>query len=582
MELTPREKDKLLLFTAALVAERRKARGLKLNYPEAVAFISAAIMEGARDGRTVAELMSEGTRLLGADDVMDGIAELITEVQVEATFPDGTKLVTVHQPIPIKAPIGIGAVMPAEGAIEINVGRATRRVTVANTGDRPIQVGSHYHFFEVNPGLEFDRAQARGFRLDIPAGTAVRFEPGQTRTVDLVAYDGARTVYGFRGEIMGPLDSEQAERQAMKTIDRRAYAEMYGPTTGDRVRLGDTDLVIQIERDHTIYGEEVKFGGGKVIRDGMGQSQRAGDAAADTVITNAVVFDAGGIIKADVGIKHGRIAGIGKAGNPDVQPGVDVVIGPGTEIIAGEGCLLTAGGIDTHIHFISPQQVDDALMSGVTTMIGGGTGPAAGHQRHHLHARRLERRAHAAGGGRAADEPRLPGQGERQPARGADRTDPGRLPRAQAARGLGDDARGDRLLPERRGGARRAGRDSHRHAQRIRLRRGHAGRVQGAGDPQLSHRGRGRRPRARHHQGLRRRARVAVVDEPDAAVHREHRRRAPGHVDGVPPPRPRDRRGRRLRRVAHPARDDRGGGHPPRPRRDQHDVERLAGDGAGG
>lgn len=164
----------------------------------------------------------------------------------------------------------------------------------------------------------------------------------------------------------------------MKTVDRRAYAEMYGPTTGDRVRLGDTDLVIQIERDHTIYGEEVKFGGGKVIRDGMGQSQRAGDAAADTVITNAVVFDVGGIIKADVGIKHGRIAGIGKAGNPDVQPGVDVIIGPGTEIIAGEGCLLTAGGIDTHIHFISPQQVDDALMSGVTTMLGGGTGPAAG------------------------------------------------------------------------------------------------------------------------------------------------------------------------------------------------------------
>jgi urease subunit gamma/beta len=211
MELTPREKDKLLLFTAALVAERRKARGLKLNYPEAVAFISAAIMEGARDGRTVAELMSEGTRLLGADDVMDGIAELITEVQVEATFPDGTKLVTVHQPIPIKAPSGIGEVMPAEGVIEINKGRATRRVTVANTGDRPIQVGSHYHFFEVNPGLEFDRAQARGFRLDIPAGTAVRFEPGQTRTVELVAYDGARTVYGFRGEIMGPLDSEQSE-----------------------------------------------------------------------------------------------------------------------------------------------------------------------------------------------------------------------------------------------------------------------------------------------------------------------------------------------------------------------------------
>ena len=206
MELTPREKDKLLLFTAALVAERRKARGLKLNYPEAVAFISAAILEGARDGRTVAELMSEGTRLLGADDVMDGVAELITEVQVEATFPDGTKLVTVHQPIPVRAPLGIGAVTTPEGAIEINVSRATQRVTVANTGDRPIQVGSHYHFFEVNPALEFDRAAARGFRLDIAAGTAVRFEPGQTRTVDLVAYDGARVVQGFRGEVMGPLD----------------------------------------------------------------------------------------------------------------------------------------------------------------------------------------------------------------------------------------------------------------------------------------------------------------------------------------------------------------------------------------
>jgi urease subunit gamma/beta len=206
MELTPREKDKLLLFTAAIVAERRKARGLKLNYPEAVAYISAAIMEGARDGRTVAELMSEGTRLLGAEDVMDGIAELITEVQVEATFPDGTKLVTVHQPIPVRTPTGIGAVQPASGDIEINAGRAARQVAVANTGDRPIQVGSHYHFFEVNPALEFDRAQARGYRLNIAAGTAVRFEPGQTRTVDLVAYDGARAVYGFRGEIMGPLD----------------------------------------------------------------------------------------------------------------------------------------------------------------------------------------------------------------------------------------------------------------------------------------------------------------------------------------------------------------------------------------
>ncbi len=163
-----------------------------------------------------------------------------------------------------------------------------------------------------------------------------------------------------------------------RTLDRRAYAEMYGPTTGDRVRLADTDLWIEVEADRTIYGEEVKFGGGKVIRDGMGQSQRAGDEVADLVITNALILDHWGIVKADVGIKAGRIAGLGKAGNPDVQPGVDVVIGPGTEIVAGEGCILTAGGIDTHIHFICPQQVDEALASGVTTMVGGGTGPAAG------------------------------------------------------------------------------------------------------------------------------------------------------------------------------------------------------------
>jgi urease subunit gamma/beta len=206
MELTPREKDKLLLFTAALVAERRRARGLKLNYPEAVALISAEILEGARDGRSVAELMSLGTRILRADEVMDGVAELVTEVQVEATFPDGTKLVTVHNPIPSGTPLGIGAVLPADGALAINVDRDALTLEVANTGDRPIQVGSHYHFAETNPALRFDRARARGFRLDIPAGTAVRFEPGQTRTVDLVAYAGERIVQGFRGDVMGPLD----------------------------------------------------------------------------------------------------------------------------------------------------------------------------------------------------------------------------------------------------------------------------------------------------------------------------------------------------------------------------------------
>ncbi len=164
----------------------------------------------------------------------------------------------------------------------------------------------------------------------------------------------------------------------MAKISNQAYAEMYGPTTGDRVRLGDTDLFIQVEQDHTVYGDEVKFGGGKVIRDGMGQSQRPSAEVMDTVITNALILDHWGIVKADLGIKDGRIAAIGKAGNPDVQPGVDIVVGPGTEAIAGEGCILTAGGIDAHIHFICPQQVEEALMSGVTTMLGGGTGPATG------------------------------------------------------------------------------------------------------------------------------------------------------------------------------------------------------------
>jgi urease subunit alpha len=162
-------------------------------------------------------------------------------------------------------------------------------------------------------------------------------------------------------------------------IPRPQYAAMFGPTVGDRVRLGDTDLIVEVEKDHTVYGDEVKFGGGKVIRDGMGQSQVTRAAGAvDTVITNALILDYWGIVKADVGLKDGKIAAIGKAGNPDVQPGVDIVIGPGTEAIAGEGRILTAGGLDVHIHFICPQQFEDSIMSGITTIMGGGTGPAEG------------------------------------------------------------------------------------------------------------------------------------------------------------------------------------------------------------
>jgi urease subunit alpha len=200
-------------------------------------------------------------------------------------------------------------------------------------------------------------------------------------------------------------------------IKRSVYADMFGPTTGDRVRLADTDLIIEVEKDFTVYGEEVKFGGGKVIRDGMGQSQVTNkQGAADTVITNALIVDHWGIVKADVAIKEGFISAIGKAGNPDIQPGVTIIIGPGTDVIAGEGKILTAGGFDSHIHFICPQQIEHALMAGVTSMLGGG-------QSRHFR------------------------QGQCRASGGAGRDDQGRRLRAEAARGLGHHAGRDRQLP---------------------------------------------------------------------------------------------------------------------------------------
>jgi urease subunit gamma/beta len=206
MNLTPREKDKLLVAMAAMVARRRLERGVKLNYPEAVALITDFVVEGARDGRSVADLMQAGAHVVRADQVMDGIAALIHDVQVEATFPDGTKLVTVHEPIRgASDAMKPGEVTTLPGDLIMNEGRESLTLTVSNTGDRPIQIGSHYHFFEANPALSFERDKARGFRLDIPAGTAVRFEPGQTREVRLVALAGKREVYGFRQDVMGKL-----------------------------------------------------------------------------------------------------------------------------------------------------------------------------------------------------------------------------------------------------------------------------------------------------------------------------------------------------------------------------------------
>ena len=267
-----------------------------------------------------------------------------------------------------------------------------------------MQVGSHYHFIETNPKLEFDRIRAHGYRLDIPAGTSVRFEPGDTKTVTLVQISGSQVIKGGNSIATGyiedaslatsiveklhkggflhvPEPAGDAAHIDMASLDRQTYVSMFGPTTGDLVRLGATDLWIKVEKDFTHYGDECTFGGGKTIRDGMGQAAGVPDKdCLDVVITNALIIDYTGIYKADIGIQDGSIVGIGKAGNPDVMEGVDpkLVVGSTTDVIAGEGKIVTAGGFDTHIHFICPQQAYEAIASGVTTMLGGGTGPSTG------------------------------------------------------------------------------------------------------------------------------------------------------------------------------------------------------------
>ncbi|KAI8146994.1 urea amidohydrolase alpha subunit [Fennellomyces sp. T-0311] len=383
-----------------------------------------------RDGTySVAQLMDMGKQMLGRRHVMADALTTLHEVQIEGTFPDGTYLVTVHDPIctddgnlemalygsflPIppsdkftltsnvaqKAP---GALIVQPGKLELNSGRKRVSITVTNQGDRPIQVGSHFHFIESNAFLLFNRALSYGMRLDIPAGTAVRFEPGDFKTVTLVEIGGNKVISGGNGLATGPVDMSRLpaimatikERgflhdanapllpsPAAHVLDREYYADHFGPTTGDLVRLGDTNLWARVENDYTVYGDECKFGGGKVLREGMGQATgRLDHEILDLVITNALIIDYNGIYKADIGIKKGIIVGIGKAGNPDVMDGVTpgMVVGAGTEALAGEGKIFTAGAIDSHVHFICPQLIWEAVSSGVTTLIGGGTGPNTG------------------------------------------------------------------------------------------------------------------------------------------------------------------------------------------------------------
>lgn len=223
MHLVPREMERLMIHCAGELAKARKQDGLKLNYTEAIAYITSELLEQARRGKTVTELMQEGTKLLGAEDVMDGVAEMIHEIQFEATFPDGTKLVTVHNPIPTTGKLIPGEVLTEDGEIELNSGKRTITINVVNTGDRPIQAGSHFHFFELNKALHFDREAVYGMRLDIPAGTAVRFEPGEEKEVVLVEIGGTREGYGLSDLVCGAMDEEGVKAEAMKKAAEKGF-----------------------------------------------------------------------------------------------------------------------------------------------------------------------------------------------------------------------------------------------------------------------------------------------------------------------------------------------------------------------
>uniref|UniRef100_A0A803L145 Urease n=1 Tax=Chenopodium quinoa TaxID=63459 RepID=A0A803L145_CHEQI len=404
MKLCPREVEKLALHNAGFLAQKRLASGLRLNYTEAVAVIATQILSFVRVGnKSVAELMDIGKQLLGRRQVLPAVVHILHTVQVEGTFPDGTKLITVHDPIAsengnlelaldgsflpvpsldkfpeLEDDIVPGELRPGVGDISLNNGRRAVILKVVNHGDRPVQVGSHYHFIEVNPSLIFDRRKAYGMRLNIPAGTAIRFEPGDPKSVTLVSIGGKRCIRGGNNIADGPVDDAKiktimdtihyrgfghsdednasggvtGESNFAKIMSREAYANMYGPTTG-----------------------------GKVLRDGMGQASGYPSAVClDTVITNATIIDYTGIFKADIGIKGGNIIALGKAGNPDTMDGVsaNMIIGVNTEVIAGEGMIVTAGAIDCHVHFICPQLASEAISSGITTLVGGGTGPSSG------------------------------------------------------------------------------------------------------------------------------------------------------------------------------------------------------------
>ncbi|EMT69639.1 Urease [Fusarium odoratissimum] len=427
--------EKLLFSQAGRLAQRRLAHGKKLNHLE------SSIIHN--EDYSVADLMKLGKGILGRRHVHPSVAGTLKQMQVEGTFKTGTHLITIHNPIstdegdlkmalygsflPIPTsdlfppvneadfhPLAMpGAIRPADtGDIVLNASRNRVRLTITNQGTRAVhvghytpryvfcrtnvgyQIGSHFHFMETNPDLDFDRGKAYGYHLDLPAGEFLRFEPNEPKTVTLVQVGGSRIIQGGSGYAKGPVDPTNVQKilqqlqqagyrhslegstgqQTVKpcSISREKYASAYGPTTGDLIRLGSTDLWVKVEKDYTSYGDECTLGCGKTIRDGMGAASGCSDAdCLDLAIINAVIIDWTGIFKADIGVKDGAIVGIGKAGNPATMDGVsdNMVIGSNTDIIDAGGKIVTAGGIDTHVHNICPQQAFEAISSG-------GTGPS--------------------------------------------------------------------------------------------------------------------------------------------------------------------------------------------------------------
>ncbi len=391
-----------------------------------------------------------------------------------------------------------GEILPAAGDIELNAGLAAHHADrrqhrrPADPGRQPLPLRRNQSGAVVRP-----RRRARQ-----AAGHRRRHRGALRARPDARSHPGPVSRQPHRARLPR---RRHGSARLMARIPRAAYADMFGPTTGDRVRLADTDLIVEVERDLTTYGEEVKFGGGKVIRDGMGQSQASqAEGAVDTVITNALIIDHWGIVKADVAITNGRIAKIGKAGNPDIQPGRRHHHRPGHRDHRRRGqdphrrrhrrayplhLSAAGGGRDRLRHHHADRRRHRSRHR---------------HRRHHLHARTVASRAHAAGGRRAAGQSRLRRQGQCVASGRAGGDDPRRRRVPEAARGLGHHAGRDRLLPVGGRPVRRAGDDPHRHAERVRLRRGHHRRVQGPHHPRLPHRRRRRRARARHHQGRRR------------------------------------------------------------------------------